>query len=221
MKHPSQYDTCPDCSGEKTRISSRCRACSFAARRLPAADLAVRRQQSRRRYYELHRDEIIAKKVAAGRANPGPVRARGHRYGQRHAAERDVRVAKWVEANPERSRAIKRRWLEKNPGLRKEVVRRSRVKAGSRYPEQVRRRARKAGILLTVKVESDCCGVCSESLSVGLVYPDPQATTVGHEPPLAVATRDGWTVVVERPEHAVCNWRKGIRTDAEMVAWRS
>ena len=49
-------------------------------------------------------------------------------------------------------------------------------------------------------------------------WPDPMAYTVGHEPPLAAAERDGWRIVAERPEHLVCNQRKNVRTDAELAA---
>jgi hypothetical protein len=45
-------------------------------------------------------------------------------------------------------------------------------------------------------------------------HPDPLFTTIGHEPPLAVAAREGWSVITERPEHLACNLQKGVQDDA-------
>lgn len=41
--------------------------------------------------------------------------------------------------------------------------------------------------------------------------------SVGHEPPLSVAARDGWLIIAERPEHFLCNMRKGVRDDATFL----
>lgn len=93
------------------------------------------------------------------------------------------------------------------------------------HPEQAlairhRRRVRRARVLLVVRVEASACGVCLQPLTAER-YPHPMATTIGHEPPLSVAEREGWTVVAERPEHHRCNKSKGAHTDAELVArWR-
>lgn len=86
-----------------------------------------------------------------------------------------------------------------------------------RVAEVNRRRAFKKGVLLTVHVESEVCGVCEEPLT-DRQWPDPLATTVGHEPPLAVVAREGWLIVTERPEHFVCNMWKKDRLDMEMEA---
>lgn len=72
------------------------------------------------------------------------------------------------------------------------------------------------GVLLIVAVDAGHCGVCLAPLTDAR-YPHPLSTTVGHEPPIAAAARDGWRVVAERPEHWSCNLSKGARTDAELV----
>lgn len=78
-----------------------------------------------------------------------------------------------------------------------------------------RRRSAKAGILMVVKVDAAECGVCQRPLTDER-SPHPLSTEIGHEPPLKVAKRDGWGVIVERPEHRHCNRRKSDRTDAEL-----
>ena len=95
------------------------------------------------------------------------------------------------------------------------------------YPEtylraRLGRQAAQAGILLRVQVEADYCGVCLQALTAE-IWPHPLSTTVGHEPPLSVAKRDGWKVVTERPEHWMCNEWKRARTDAECTgrAWQA
>ena len=76
---------------------------------------------------------------------------------------------------------------------------------------EAKRRAAKAGVLLTVKVESDVCGVCQRPLDGDV--------SIGHEPPLAVARREGWSIVCERPEHLGCNVSKRDRLDTELARW--
>jgi hypothetical protein len=80
-----------------------------------------------------------------------------------------------------------------------------------------RRRALRAGIVLTVKVTADECGICQKPLT-DRPFPDPMSTTIGHEPPVTVAAREGWTVIAERPEHWMCNRRKWAKYDYEMEA---
>ena len=120
----------------------------------------------------------------------------------------------------EKTRESVGRWRS-TPEGREKARRDDRLRA--RTPErrrafvaaQHKRRAALGGILLIVHVESDVCGVCQEPLT-GAAYPDPLSTTIGHEPPLATAKRDGWRVVTERPEHWLCNQRKGARYDIDM-----
>jgi hypothetical protein len=65
-------------------------------------------------------------------------------------------------------------------------------------------------------IESDECGVCHETLQPRAVWPDPMATTIGHEPPVS-RIREGFTEGVRRPEHWVCNRIvKHARLDAEL-----
>lgn len=77
-----------------------------------------------------------------------------------------------------------------------------------------RRYVRLSGIAFILKVETDYCGVCLGPL-VEDSYPHPMSTSIGHEPPLLVAAREGWVTVIERPEHLLCNLRKGTLTDAD------
>ena len=66
-------------------------------------------------------------------------------------------------------------------------------------------------------VESDECGVCGEALQPRAVWPDPMATTIGHEPPLSRIS-EGFTEGVRRPEHWVCNRIvKHARLDTEIA----
>lgn len=93
----------------------------------------------------------------------------------------------------------------------------------SRHPEQVaartrRRRAAKAGVVITVYISSVCCvPTCLLPLVPTAVWPDPNATTIGHEPPLSRAKGLGVTTVIERPEHWVCNSMKHTKLDSELV----
>jgi hypothetical protein len=129
----------------------------------------------------------------------------------------------WARANKATVNASNRRSKERDPErvtrVRKAWEERNRAAYNAKQNEGLqRRKARKAGILLVVRVQADYCGVCLGPLVQQAAWPDNRATTVGHEPPLAVAAREGWRVVAERPEHFVCNRRKWARTDAEMVA---
>ena len=94
------------------------------------------------------------------------------------------------------------RWIEVPPDLRHPSL-----------PRTTTRQERERSVTL-VKVSSTACGVCGGPLSSSAVWPDPRATTRGHEPPLSRAVF-GQEVVV-RPEHWACNQRKGTRTDEEM-----
>jgi hypothetical protein len=78
-----------------------------------------------------------------------------------------------------------------------------------------RRRTTRLGVALVIRLNDDLCGVCLAPLTVE-AWPSPLATTIGHEPPLSIVRREGWTVVVERPEHLICNQRKSGRLDAEL-----
>lgn len=134
----------------------------------------------------------------------------------------------WREANPETvretNRKASRKYAESNPD--KEAARRARFKAenptywsdrrdeGREYENKWR--TGKAGVILRIRAFADECGVCSEALHPDLRHPDPLSTTIGHEPPLSVAAREGWLVVTERYEHLRCNLRKGTRMDCEM-----
>lgn len=90
------------------------------------------------------------------------------------------------------------------------------VRAGKRR-RKLRRRAAQHGIVMVISIHATECGVCQRPLTKKR-FPHPMSTTIGHEPPLATASRDGWIVVVERPEHYRCNLAKGIKTDAELAA---
>ena len=80
-------------------------------------------------------------------------------------------------------------------------------------PKTTARRERETSVIL-VKVRSRTCGVCGGPLFQSAIWPDPRATTRGHEPPLS-RTSPGDRVVV-RPEHWGCNMRKGALLDEEM-----
>ena len=65
-------------------------------------------------------------------------------------------------------------------------------------------------------IRSDECGVCGEALQPYAVWPDPMATTIGHEPPISRAS-EGFTEGVRRPEHWICNRIvKHARLDSEI-----
>jgi hypothetical protein len=127
---------------------------------------------------------------------------------------------KWRMSNMERLRANALEWARSHSVERKQNMQRWRKNnPHKRREENARRKERQAGILLTVKVESDICGVCLEPLTE-FKHPHPLSTSLGHEPPLSVAKRDGWLIITERPEHFRCNVIKGARTDVEMIGWR-
>lgn len=138
-----------------------------------------------------------------------------------HAAERRSksreRTRLWRALNPERARAATEEW-RRSHGPNPEYWRRWYAKHPNVELERTRaRRRRRAGILLAVRVSSDLCGICQEPLTARR-FPDPLSTTIGHEPPLAVAAREGWRVITERPEHWACNRRKSDHLDMEMEA---
>jgi hypothetical protein len=138
-------------------------------------------------------------------------KCRGHERADKRA---------WSAANRGRKREADNAWVKRNPGRSTERYRTWRAAnpgraLGLRRAGRLARAARKAGVLLVVKVDADHCGVCLAPLT-GETWPHPMSTTVGHEPPLSVAERDGWLVVAERPEHWSCNQAKGARTDAEL-----
>lgn len=182
------------------------------------------RENNRERYLELH-----AAAMRRFRAkNPG------HDYEWRKV---------WRAANPEKVQAMNRKANRKYARLNpdKEAARRERFRLENpdywrerrdkgreyerlyreRHPDRRswhQRRLAKRGIQFVVFVESDACGVCHKPLYPDAIYPDPKATTVGHEPPLSVAVRDGWRIIAERPEHARCNLWKQDRLDCQLPA---
>jgi hypothetical protein len=85
-----------------------------------------------------------------------------------------------------------------------------------------RRREARAAVTLRIIVDSDICGVptCGEPLVIEAVYPDPLATTIGHEPPLSRLKDLGITTVTERKEHWKCNRWKNRRLDSELPSGR-
>lgn len=133
-------------------------------------------------------------------------------------------VRKYAAANPEKERERRARFRAENPDYwrdRRDKGREYERAYRERHPDVRswrRRKVARAGILLVVKVEATECGICLRPLEPDRSHPDPLATTIGHEPPLAVAAREGWTVAVERPEHLGCNLWKGARPDAELPA---
>lgn len=169
-----------------------------------------------RDYYLANRDSILARVKAYNDAHRDQKRASDRQYGLDHAETRDERVKAWNEANPEGRLEIARRWVAENPEKRREATRRYR-RAHPDHARNDRRRRRviKAGVLMTIRVQSETCALCDRPIDMTLPHPDPMSFTVGHEPPLAIVKRDGWKVVVERPEHFGCNLRKGTRQDGE------
>jgi len=176
--------------------------------------MAMPPEERRRRHAESERRRRAAGKVndtawrrAWRAANPDKVREINER------ARR-----KYVEANRDAERMRSRRFFDEHPTYRsehrdeaREAERRYRERHPGRRP-WIRRRTTRVGVLLVVGVDASECGTCLAPLN-DVAYPHPMATTVGHEPPLAVAARDGWLVVAERPEHLRCNLRKGDRLD--------
>jgi hypothetical protein len=179
------------------------------------------REANRERYLALHADAMRrfrAKHPGHDNewrrewraANPEKVqeinRKAAKKYYAANRSQENERSRQWRADHPDyfkdrrdKGRDYERRYREANP---------------NRRPWQKRRMA-KAGIILVVKVDSADCGVCFTPL-IDVPYPDPQATTVGHEPPLSVAIREGWRIIVERPEHLRCNLQKGSRMDYEL-----
>lgn len=80
---------------------------------------------------------------------------------------------------------------------------------------EARRRVRKAGVTLVIRSVSTDCALCLSPLTDAR-WPDPMATTIGHEPPLSRLAELGHPPVYERPEHWGCNIRKGAKTDQEL-----
>lgn len=140
-------------------------------------------------------------------------------WNKAHVEESAEYRRRYKERNAQTLRAKNRDWYETHAALTKE---RARAWAEAN-PEKVRRtRDRRRGAtsdVLVVEVQSDTCGVCMGPLT-GARFPERLSTSVGHEPPLAVALRDGWRIVTARPEHLVCNQRKSDRTDAELASLR-
>lgn len=141
-----------------------------------------------RDYFAEHRADTNAKRVVRRANDLERERSTGRAYRAVHVIESRERTAAWYSAHPDRMR---------------EYVH--------------RRRVRKRGVVLVIRIASDICGVCLDPLYPDLRHGHPLATTVGHEPPLSVASRDGWLVVTERPEHAACNKRKKVRLDCELT----
>jgi hypothetical protein len=188
-----------------------------------------------RRWRERNRERYLAQHAAAERrrraagkvddrewrkawraAHPDAVAAMSRRKTAKHyAAHRDeelARSARFFAANPTYRQDRRERACEQERAYR------------ARHPEMRsdrRRRVAKAGIALVIRVDADHCGVCLGPLIEERRHPDPLATSVGHEPPLVIAKRDGWLVVVERPEHLRCNLQKGDRPDGRHAATSS
>lgn len=126
---------------------------------------------------------------------------------------------KYAAANPDKERARREKFRAENPDYwmaRRDKGREYERRYRSAHPDVRswrRRKIAKAGVVFVIAIESEVCGVCGDPLNLEARHPDPLATSVGHEPPLAVAQREGWTVVAERPEHLRCNLRKGDRPD--------
>lgn len=134
---------------------------------------------------------------------------------------------KYAAANPDKGRARRAKFRAENPTYfadRREIARKQekayrdrRRIARPEFRAWRKRRVAKAGVVLTIQIVSLDCGVCFHQLRPDLSHPHPLSTSVGHEPPLSVVAREGWTVIVERPEHLQCNLSKGERQDCELV----
>jgi hypothetical protein len=186
-------------------------------------------RERNRRWREANRERHLAQHAAAMRryraegriddrewraawraAHPDAVKAMSQRKAAKHYATHR-------EAELERSA----KYFAEHPTYRQERRERAREQERAyrlRHPEvrsDRRRRLSRAGILLTITVANEQCGVCLGPLFPELRHPDPLSTSVGHEPPLILAQRQGWTAVVERPEHLRCNLAKGERPDGE------
>jgi hypothetical protein len=96
------------------------------------------------------------------------------------------------------------------------VEERRRARVANKAGRDHRRHARKRALVMILRVNPPWCGVCFLPLT-DVPYPDPMSTTVGHEPPLSVAAREGWLTVIERPEHKRCNLWKGTLTDRQLA----
>ena len=102
-------------------------------------------------------------------------------------------VRKWRKEHPER-------WLE--------------IKRGNRLLRRERKVLR-AWVRLVPWLNK--CFICNEAIDSTLRYPNPASESIGHEPPIAwVSARPEYEgTLVLRPEHLICNKRKGARRDAE------
>lgn len=167
-----------------------------------------------------NRERVRDQARAWKQANPEKVREHQRAWKARHLEQiREQRRAYYLR-NKEQSRERARAYKQADPEKVREQQRMSSRKWRRTHREIARRRenrreTRKAGVLLVVEVQADHCGVCQRPLT-SLPYPDPMSTTVGHEPPLAVACRDGWLIVATRPEHWGCNMRKSDRMDVDL-----
>lgn len=131
---------------------------------------------------------------------------------------RPGRWAGYTEEQKAALRAHSRAWKARNPGRHKNEA--PRVRDWGQ--KEARRRAKLAEVAdRIVRLDMDGpCGVCGERIDPNEKHPstghhNPEARTVGHEPPLSRAA--GAPVVYERPEHWRCNIEKWDRTDDELL----
>lgn len=145
----------------------------------------------RRRDYLAHQET----RRAAARARS----ALRHRANPQGSADR---MRRWRRANPQRAREANARWAASHPDYIREKCR--------------LRRVARSSVPFVLTLDLDGCAICGGPLRPEFRAPHPLSSSVGHEPPLAVARRDGWLTVIERPEHLGCNQRKGSRVDADL-----
>ena len=166
---------------------------------------AAARRERHRAWRKAH-PEFQRQYHARRRTDPAAVevmREQSRRFNEAHREERRAALRAYEAANKERVRARRAAWFAAHPG--------------ARHAWRDRRRAAEAGIALVVKVASDECGVCLQPLT-SEPYPHPMSTTIGHEPPISRAAKEGWLIVTQRPEHWACNSRKAAKLDCEVAA---
>ena len=181
-------------------LCARCKTCACEAKRAERLANPDRQKQTRKRYYESHKEEVNTYSRAWYQENKAQAKETGHRHYLEHKEYIQEKAREWRKLHPEQKLETDRKWRDKN---------REKVRASNRHRKAVKKSAEGShtaeDIRTLLKMQKGRCWWCGK--------PFGQDYHVDHRIPLSRGgSDDASNLVITCP---TCNIEKHTRLPSE------